>query len=121
MKKIKIFNEEIILNKTIYIMLDITSKSLKQVEGSYTSALTVSEMEAAIKEQYPNIMTTQTHYLNSHYMEKGYDIFIISEGQKICVSDMLGNGDYSFGKEIRPAQNWEKMLYAGCFNIKLPF
>ena len=109
--------ENLKLDKLIVVFLsvdDISRDLLEQV------AFSVKGFQTKFKNREPIIYTTQTRAISSRYMEAGYDIKVISEGKEILFSRLLGydeNGAKSFGREIRPAQNWEKMLYSGCFDI----
>lgn len=101
---------------TVYLTMEDIPVDLRD-EVCYT----VKDFDLAIKNKQDFIYTTQTKAISSHYYQDGYEIEVISEGEHITASRLLGyddNGSLSFGREIRLTQNWEKMLYSGCFNIK---
>jgi hypothetical protein len=82
---------------------------------------TVKDFDLAIKNKQDFIYTTQTKAISSYYYQDGYEIEVVSEGDRVTASRLLGyddNGSLSFGREIRLSHNWEKMLRSGCFNIK---
>lgn len=105
---------DINLNKTIIIYA-----SVNDIKNKSRIIYTLKEFEEAIKRQDKIIETTQFHALSSKYFEKGYDIFIISEGKQIKMSDILRieKAPFTYGREIRLAHNWEKMFHSGVFNI----
>ena len=90
---------------------------------NYTYAGDLKHLMEQIKERKPFIITPLTRVVDSWIMEMGYDIFVQNGKELICFSDLLDykdDGVGSFGREIRVTQNWEKMLYSGCFNIEIP-
>ena len=101
---------------TVYLTMEDIPVDLRE-EVCYT----VKDLDLALKNKQDFIYTTQTNAINSSYYLDGYEIEVISEGEHITASRLLGyddNGALSFGREIRIGHNWEKMLYSGCFNIK---
>lgn len=127
-KKVKMFGDEIIeLDKKVIVTLDNSLEVAKMFEGkgfeNYTYAGDLKHLMEQIKERKPFIITPLTRVVDSWIMEMGYDIFIQNGKELICFSDLLDykdDGVGSFGREIRITQNWEKMLYSGCFNIEIP-
>ena len=74
-----------------------------------------------IHNKYDVIVTPLTSELSSLTMEMGYDIIVQSGNEYVVFSDLVsGCTEDSFGREIRETQNWEKMLYSGCFNLNIP-
>lgn len=121
METVTLFGEEVVLDKELYIFLDmaaITEAEIDKFEPRDQIWVTVFDTATAIKKEVKKILTTCTHFLSARYMEKGYNIIILRGQQKISMADLLNNPE---GREIRPAQNWEKMLYAGCFDIDISF
>lgn len=124
MNKVILFDKEIELNKTIYVTLDDDLRlfSMFPELPSYASyATSYNELCKHIKEGRDNIITPITKCVSSNIMEKGYDIIVQSKNKYIRFSDLLmGKSDGSNGREIRETQNWEKMLYSGCFDLDIP-
>lgn len=121
--KVILFGEEIVLDKTIYVtmdnswkLFDICPDALKDYcyAGDYIKTC------QAIKENRPNIVTPITKFVSSSVMELGYEIIVQCKDKAVRFSELLmGSVDGSFGREIRETQNWEKMLYSGCFDLDL--
>ena len=95
-------------NKLIIVLLsldnidsDILNRTMFSIKGFQT----------AIKNNIPEIYTTQTSAISSYYYDKGYDIKIISDDKQVLISDLLNN------RTIRPTQNWEKLLYSNYLDI----
>ena len=124
MKTITLFKENIILDKEIYIFLDMAAIDKAEKEKLFESRdqiyITVSDTAAAIKEGRRKIFTTCTHFLSAAYMEQGYEIKILNKNKNISMTDIL-NGKYTLTREVHPYHNWEKMLYNGCFEISSNF
>lgn len=121
METVTLFGEEVVLDKELYIFLDmaaITEAEIDKFEPRDQIWVTVLDTEAAINKGINKILTTCTHFLSAKYMEKGYNIIVLRGQQRISMADLLNNPE---GREIRPAHNWEKMLYAGCFDIDISF
>ena len=78
---------------------------------------TASSFNRAIKSEVEEIITTQTHAIDSRYYLNGYDIILMSKGYQIKFSDILSGKYSNYIREIRIAHNWEKMFYADLFNI----
>lgn len=122
--KVVLFGEEVILDKTIYVTLDnswdlfsIHPESLQSMHyvGDYCNLC------RAIKERRETIITPITKCICSSIMERGYDIVVQSKDKSVRFSELLmGSVDKAFGRQIREAQNWEKMLYSGCFDLDIP-
>lgn len=108
-------------NKLITIYLnkeDIPEDKIEEV------AFTIGTLFKYIKEDRKDIHTTQTHVFHPVFYDlhdNGFDIKVVSKGKSILASELLGDvdGNKSFGREIRPTQNWEKMLYSGCFDLEM--
>lgn len=118
---VSLFGEEIVLDKEIFIFLDMAAIVEAEIDkfGPRDQIwVTVLDTEAAINKRINKILTTCTHFLSARYMEKGYNITILKGNQRISMADLLNNPE---GREVRPAQNWEKMLYSGCFDIDMSF
>lgn len=121
MEIVTLFGEEVGLDKEMYIFLDmaaIVEAEIDKFEPRDQIWVTVLNTEAAVKKEVNKILTTCTHFLSAEYMEKGYNIIVLKGQQRISMADLLNNPE---GREIRSAQNWEKMLYAGCFDIDMSF
>lgn len=117
-----LFDNYVKLDKFIYIFLD-TSPELKsklRCDENFNEAKTIDKLYCDIRNKVPLIVTNLTHCLCSNIMELGYDFIIVSNEQQLKFSNMLSSGKGSFGREVRETQNWEKMLYSGCFNIEIP-
>lgn len=85
---------------------------------------TVTEFNQKIKHNVPQIHTTLTSAVSAYYYDykdDGWDIKVVHNGKHILFSELLGDveGNRSFGRAIRITQNWEKMLYSGCFDIDI--
>lgn len=122
METVTLFGEEIVLDKEIYIFLDtaaIVEAEVDKLGPRDQICVTVFDTAAAIEKEVKKILTTCTHFLSARYMEKGYNIIILKGQQRIFMADLLNNNPE--GREIRPAHNWEKMLYSGCFDIDISF
>ena len=122
---VELFGEKITLDKNIFVTMDDSFELFKLFPNLAEQMCFAGDYKTlclAIKEQRPCIITPITKCVCSLTMEKGYDIIIQSEMKYVRLSELLnGAVDGSFGREIRPAQNWEKMLYSGCFDIKVDF
>ena len=107
-------------NKLITIYINREDIPEDKIEET---AFTIGTFFKYIKDNRTNIHTTQTHAFSSYYydLEDGYDIKVVSKGKSILASELLGDtkGSKSFGREIRLTQNWEKMLYSGCFALDI--
>lgn len=124
MIEVEMFDEKIVLDKTIYVTLD-NSWELFEIHPEalqeFCYAGDWSKVCEAIKQGRTNIITPITKCVSSHFMEKGYEIIVQSKNKSIRFSELLmGNCEKSFGREIRCAQNWEKMLFSNCFDIDIP-
>jgi len=123
MPRVHLFGKYKALNKKIYLFLDIetiTETSIKKLGIRNPIYVTVLDTAAAIQREEEEIMTTCTHFLSSSYMEKGYDIIILNKDKEISMADLLNNGN-SWGRQILPSHNWEKMLYSGNLDIDMSF
>ena len=95
---------------TIYLtMSDIPDKVLANTTYS------LKDFQKAIKKEKTDIHTTQTKAISAYYYDKGYDIKVVSENKTILFSELLKDEE---NRQVRPTQNWEKMVLSGCFNIK---
>ena len=125
MNKVILFEKEVILDKTIFVTLDDSFELFKlfpNLAEQFCFAGDYKTLCLAIKEERPCIITPITKCLCASVMEKGYDLIIQSEMKYVVLSEMLnGNCNGSLGRQIRPAHNWEKMLYSGCFDLKVDF
>ncbi len=122
---VNLFGENITLDKVIYVSLDNSWELFDLFPEALENFCYVGDYKKlcqAIKENRPSIITPITKCVSSSVMEKGYDIIIQSENKSVRLSELLmGNVDGSFGRQIRESQNWEKMLYSGCFDLKIDF
>ena len=121
MPRVDIFGKSIVLDKEIYIFLDtkaIENADVDKFGPRNPIYATVLDTAAAIEKEEKKILTTCTHFLSSYYMEKRYNIIVLRGNEKISMADLLNSKE---GREIRAAHNWEKMLYAGCFDINISF
>lgn len=110
-------------NKLITVYLGKEDIPADKIEET---AFTIKTFLKQIKDNKTDIHTTQTHAFSCWYYDlndDGYDIKVISNNKSILASELLGDsqGSKSFGREIRPTQNWEKMLYSSCFDIDLEY
>ena len=125
MLEVVLFDEKVLLDKVIYVTIDNSWELFDLFPEALKDFCYVGDYKKlcqAIKENRPTIITPITKCVNSSVMEKGYDIIIQSENKSVRLSDLLnGNCDKSFGRQIRETQNWEKMLYSGCFDLKVNF
>lgn len=122
---VKLFDKDVELDKTIYITLDdniiLYTKMFPDLPIHCNYAISYKNLCDYIKEDRNNIVTPITKCISSSIMEKGYDIVVQSKDKYIRFSDLLmGKSDGSIGREIRETQNWEKMLYSGCFDLDIP-
>ena len=120
--KVNLFDKDIELNKKIIVTLDgnvdFIEETFKDCWINVSYAQNWKDFCRQVKENYPFIITPLTSTLSSNIMELGYDLFVFSNNKYIQFSELLnGNVENSFHREIRPAQNWEKMLYGNCFDI----
>ena len=125
MTEVILFDEKIILDKTIFVTLDNSITLFDFIPDFNVEelfyALDLESLCQAIKSRRTTIITTITKCISSQIMELGYDIVVQSEDKFVKFSDLLmGTSDNSFKREIRPTQNWEKMLYSGCFDLDVP-
>lgn len=123
MNKVTLFGNEVVLDKRLIVTLsgDLEVWNIfKDVWENVSYAQTFEDLVRQINNKYPMIITPLTHFLIPEVMERGYDLFVVSGKRMICFSKLLGGEEGSFGREIRETQNWEKMLYSGCFDIEIP-
>lgn len=125
MIEVVLFDEKIILDKTIFVTLDNSVTLFDFIPFSDVNKLVYgldfNSLCKWIKERKQVIITPITKCVSSQVMSLGYDIVVQSKDKIVRFSDLLmGNSEKSFGREIRPAQNWEKMLYSGCFDLDIP-
>lgn len=125
MTEVILFDEKIILDKTIFVTLDNSITLFDFIPDFNVEelfyALDLESLCQAIKSRRTTIITTITKCISAQIMELGYDIVVQSEDKFVKFSDLLmGTSDNSFKREIRPTQNWEKMLYSGCFDLDVP-
>lgn len=125
MTEVILFDEKIILDKTIFVTLDNSITLFDFIPDFNVEelfyALDLESLCQAIKSRRTTIITTITKCISAQIMELGYDIVVQSEDKFVKFSDLLmGTPDNSFKREIRPTQNWEKMLYSGCFDLDVP-
>ena len=125
MTEVILFDEKIILDKTIFVTLDNSITLFDFIPDFNVEelfyALDLESLCQAIKSRRTTIITTITKCICAQIMELGYDIVVQSEDKFVKFSDLLmGTPDNSFKREIRPTQNWEKMLYSGCFDLDVP-
>ena len=121
MPRVDIFGKNIVLDKEIYIFLDtkaIVNAEVDKFGPRNPIYTTILDTAAAIEKEEKKILTTCTHFLSSYYMEKRYNIIVLSGDERISMADLLNSAE---GRQIRASQNWEKMLYAGCFDINISF
>lgn len=114
-----ILGDNVVVDKTIYVVLD-GDESLIEDNSSKCHANNLKDLLKAIENRIPEIITPLTCIVSATIMEKGYNIIVYSEGKSVDFYDMA-NGDTSKsdGREIRFTQNWEKMLYSGCFDVEV--
>lgn len=123
MSKVMLFGNEVILDKRLIVTLTndlLVWKLFKDVWENVSYAQTFEDLTKQINQNYPMIITPLTHFLIPEVMERGYDLFVVSGNKKICFSELLNGGDGSYHREIRETQNWEKMLFSGCFELDIP-
>lgn len=125
MTEVILFDEKIILDKTIFVTLDNSITLFDFIPDFNVEelfyALDLESLCQAIKSRRTTIITTITKCISAQIMELGYDIVVQSEDKFVKFSDLLiGTSDNSFKRKIRPTQNWEKMLYSGCFDLDVP-
>ena len=128
MVKVNLFGNDVVLNKIICIVLDDTplqvifdnTKNFKDT-SNVCFCNNYRDLCKTINRRKQFIITPITSILSSLTMELGYELLVFSNNQCVSFSTLL-NGDCSnsFQREIRAAQNWEKMLYSGCFNLDIP-
>lgn len=132
-EKVKLFGKEVVLDKLLIITLDgkfdpkmiinnfeydrlVYDHCFKGINAFY-----YKDLCQYIHNKYDVIVTPLTSELSSLTMEMGYDIIVQSGNEYVVFSDLVsGCTEDSFGREIRETQNWEKMLYSGCFNLNIP-
>ena len=125
MTEVVLFDEKIILDKTIFVTLDNSITLFDFIPISDVDELVYGldfdSLCKEIKERKQVIITPITKCVSPQVMSLGYDIAVQSKDKVIRFSDLLmGTSDNSFKREIRPTQNWEKMLYSGCFDLDIP-
>ena len=124
MVKVNLFNEDIELDKTIYVSLDGSMDLFTMFPESmkdYCYAGDFKRLCQFIKEKRPCIITCLTECVSVQVMELGYEIIVQSGNKFVKFSELLnGDSEKSFGREIRQTHNWEKMLYSGCFDLDIP-
>ena len=125
MTEVVLFDEKIILDKTIFVTLDNSITLFDFIPISDVDELAYGmdfdSLCKEIKERKQVIITPITKCVSAQVMSLGYDIVVQSKDKVIRFSDLLmGTSDNSFKREIRPTQNWEKMLYSGCFDLDIP-
>lgn len=125
MTEVILFDEKIILNKTIFVTLDNSITLFDFIPISDIDelfyGLDFESLCKGIRERKSTIITPITKCVSAQIMALGYDIVVQSKDRFVKFSDLLmGNAEKSFGREIRPTQNWEKMLYSGCFDLDVP-
>lgn len=132
-ERVKLFGKEVKLDKLLIITLDgkfdpkmiinefdynrlVYDHCFKGINAFYYKDLCYY-----IHQGYDVIITPLTSELGSLTMELGYDIIVQSGNKFVVFSDLVGGcTEDSFGREIRETQNWEKMLYSGCFDLDIP-
>lgn len=125
MTEVVLFDKKIILDKTIFVTLDNSITLFDFIPISDVDELVYGldfdSLCKEIKERKQVIITPITKCVSAQVMSLGYDIVVQSKDKVIRFSDLLmGTSDNSFKREIRPTQNWEKMLYSGCFDLDIP-
>lgn len=125
MTEVVLFDEKIILDKIIFVALDNSITLFDFIPISDVDELVYGldfdSLCKEIKERKQVIITPITKCVSAQVMSLGYDIVVQSKDKVIRFSDLLmGTSDNSFKREIRPTQNWEKMLYSGCFDLDIP-
>ena len=125
MTEVVLFDKKIILDKTIFVTLDNSITLFDFIPISDVDELVYGldfdGLCKEIKERKQVIITPITKCVSAQVMSLGYDIVVQSKDKVIRFSDLLmGTSDNSFKREIRPTQNWEKMLYSGCFDLDIP-
>ena len=128
MTKVHIYDKDIELNKVICIVLDNTSlQTIFNNTKEFNNSQNVNfcndykDLCKTINRRKSFIITPLTNVLSALVMELGYELIVFSNNKCVSFSKLLnGDSTNSFHKEIRTAQNWEKMLYAGCFNLDIP-
>ena len=112
-RKVEFGNEDINLTKVIKVYID---REIPE-EDLLKCCFTASSFNKVIKSEAEEIITTQTHAINSSNYLNGYDIVLISKGYQIKFSDILSGKYNDYIREIRISHNWEKMFYSDLFNI----
>lgn len=131
--KVTIYGKEYKLDKLLIVTLDGNfdprilfdefgiNKLCSNCTFKGVNAFYFNDLCKFVRQRSEVIVTPLTKFVDHFMMELGYDIIVQSGDKYIVFSDLLmGNSDKSFGREIRVAQNWEKMLYAGCFDLDIP-
>ena len=122
--KVRLFNNDIELDKKIIVTLDDSLEIFEMFKNEWvdvTYASNWTDFCEQIKKRNPMIVTSLTRALDSSIMELGYDLFVQNGNNLVQFSKLLvGDTEKSLGRQIRETQNWEKMLYSGCFNIEVP-
>ena len=121
MVKVNLFGNDIVLNKIICIVLDDiplqvifdNTKNFKDT-SNVCFCNNYRDLCKTINKRKQFIITPITSILSSLTMELGYELLVFSNNQCVTFSTLLNK------KEIRCSQNWEKMLYSGCFNLDIP-
>ena len=96
------------MNKLINIYVD-----------RYISTVPHNQVLKKVEEGQKTINTQCLNFFNFDYLEKGYDVQIISDDGYILLSELLENNmnEYSL-KNIRKEHNVMKMYIAGSFEYK---
>ena len=107
------------MNKLITVYLDL--EDIPEEVKPFVK-YTIVDFLKAIQSEETHVYTTQTHAISSFFYDKnedGWDIKVVRGDREILFSQLLGDvkAEHSYGREIRLAQNWEKMFYAGCFDV----
>lgn len=92
------------MKKQILIKLDETDPKL-------FTHITYNEVVKALERDTPEIVTPIISCFSQRWVARGYEVWVHSKDAQICLNKLISN------KEIRPAQNAEKMLRNGCFGF----